>query len=540
MRTPPPEQPREAARQTRIENARKAAIRLARLRMESLRLYEPMAHIQPFHECMAPERILRGSNQAGKTLGAAVEFARGVTGQDPEGKYPLKDGVAIVVGKDGKHNAETIFRKICRPGAFQIIKDLDTGSWRSWRPWLPEDFARRKEIRPAPPLIPARLIKEISWESLKEKQPAKMMLVNGWEVRFYSSLGSPPQGMLADIAWFDEEIVNPEWYPEVSARLIAKGGRFVWSATAQLGGAQLYDLCLVADELRGTPSPRVVEFFAHIEKNRYFTDEQRELFFSKLTEEQRRIRVEGEFAFTALRVYPEFDLRRHGVDPFPIPGDWTRYMVVDPGRQVCAVLFIAVPPPKDNDHHVYLYDELYIRSCNAAMFADKVREKTQGFDFQAFIIDYRGSRVRLLDSGSTVEQQYSKALKERGVESISTGSSFTWASDEVEAGIEKFRSWLNPTSDKDARLRVFRGRLPNLEYEAQRYHYQRSPKTGLTDKPNQQHNHLMDCCRYIAMYDPRWVKPRRRPKKYDPYAIVQSKLKKLREKHGGPYVSFGR
>lgn len=535
--SPPPD---VIGQKRREAMAYEAARRLAAIRCESLRLYEPLPEIDKFHRCHAPDRILRGSNRGGKTLAAAVEMARAATGQDPHGKYPLTDGRAFIVGKDGKHNSEVLYRKLCRSNPFRVIWDETSGGWRSWRPWLESDMRRKSETKPAKPLIPKRFIREISWESAKDMQPTLIRLTTGWEIRFFSSLGSPPQGSDIDLAWFDEEIVNQEWYPEISARLIDRSGKFWWSATAQLGGPQLYDLCLMADEMRGTKRPRVVEFFAHINDNRYFTEQQRQLFYEKLTDDQRRIRIEGEFAFTAYRVYPEYESRKYCVEPFTIPPDWCRYMVVDPGRQICAVLFAAVPPPGDEKYagKIVFYDELYIRNCNADIFGKEVRDRVIGQNFQAFIIDYRGGRVRMMDSGVTIEQQYSEALKKYGIESTDTGHSFTWANDDVEAGVMAFRSWLNPTKDAPPKLLVFGDRLPHFEYEIQRYHYKRV-KEGYTDVPEKTHNHLMDCCRYLAMYDPRYKRPKPRRSKYNPAEIVKNKLRMARKKKGPGFISLG-
>lgn len=156
---------------------------------ESLQLYEQLDHLALFHASPAPERVLRGSNRSGKTITAAVEFARAVTGVDPYDKYPKSDGRAFIVGKDEKHNSEVIYRKLFRPGAFFVIKDKVTGKDRAFRPWDPEDKARKDEARRADPLIPPRMIVDIAWENKKESCPSLVTLTNGWEIRFFSSKG---------------------------------------------------------------------------------------------------------------------------------------------------------------------------------------------------------------------------------------------------------------------------------------------------------------------------------------------------------------
>jgi len=524
------------------QRALKLLRRIQKLRIESLKLYEPMDHIEVFHASDAPERVLRGSNRSGKTLGAAVECARALTGQDPYNKYPKENGRCFIVGKDGKHNSEVLYRKLFRAGAYHIIRDLDTGLWRAMRPWEPSDKARQKEAKPAPPLIPPRMIVEIGWENKKEQVPNVVRLTNGWEARFFSSLGSPPQGSDVDFVWFDEEIVDPEWYGEVAARgTIDRSGKFMWSATAQKGGEQLYEMCMAAEAQKNDQNPRVVEVFAHIDKNKYFSDDQRTQFSDKLTEEQRRIRIEGEFAFTSFRVYPEFDVKIHGCDYFQIPNDWSRFMVVDPGRQVCAVLFGAVAPPweKEKQDQLYLYDELYIHQSSATKFAEQVYSKTNGITFQAFVIDRHGSRITESGSGMTVERQYSDALRDRNIASAATGSGFIWASDDVDGGIEAFRKLLVIRRDGTPSVKVMWERMPYFEYEISRYSYIR--KGGVaTDKPSQRNNHLMDCARYMALYEPKWFPPQKRATTRNPILdIIKEKTRKRAKEAGLGQVSLG-
>jgi len=505
-------------------------------------LYSPLEHVEAFHASNTPERILRGSNRSGKTLSAACEVARCLTSQDPYNKYPKENGRCFIVGADGKHNSEVLYRKLFRAGAFKVVRDERTKLWRSWRPWDPADIARESEAILAPPLIPERMIKEISWENKKEQVPNVCRLINGWEIRFFSSLGKPPQGSDVDLVWFDEEIVDEEWYPEVAGRgTLDRKGKFIWSATAQKGGYQLYELCQTAEKffLDGVKNPRIKEFLLHLDVNPHITQEMKDLFFEKLTPEQRKVRIEGEFEFTALRVYPEFSWRTHGHEWFEIPRDWTRYMVVDPGRQVCAALFAALPPPSHElSGHIFLYDELYIRNCDVSKFAKAVREKTQGQAFRDFIIDHQGGRVRYMDEGGSQEWQLSKALRKVGVRSQISKHGFTWGSPDVPAGLEKARTLLiDKLPSGKPILQVFMDKLPSFQWEIDRYHF-RKEKGLVTDKPEQRNAHLMDTFRYLAMYEPRWHPPTKKADK-GIYNLVQKKRKKEMRKHGSKGITLG-
>ncbi len=867
----------------RAGRLRKAVVELYRRRLQPLNLYEPLEHVKRFHESRAPERTLRGSNRSGKTLAAAIEVARAVTGQDVFNKYPKRDGRAFLVGKDGVHLSTVMYRKLFRAGAFWVIRDLKTELWRPYHPWDQEDADRRDERKMAPPLIPSSQIEKIGWENKAEEWPRVIRMKNGWELHFFSSLGKPPQGQDLDLClagwseiydpvqdkmrrvaeidgdfhvlsvdpqtkqtricrakqpfvkgygdicrvtlsngetlyvtpnhrfqsvdgsqvsvinayegnvallavnrvascdsnapkecdkefqtsapspirrfwqrtrqeshrqdigisagltptsiprdaavlsellqvmsgtalqseqflelgrsllalpysqtldrdlsrlagygddcglkgsstqgcqssclscrhpcdalsrpsgelalnvqtlpidvlestrcnwswgvpggtprcsrpvpgsgqflglhtspagssqsllpenapgyqplsailsppgamsgsdesataysvvarrtgrearhfpdpdvrddlsrvvsldagilgsvtiasveivdkslvwdfsvfdtntyvyggcvcrncWLDEEIVDPQWYPEMAARLIDHSGLFIWSATPQAGSDELFDLHEESCEQKDEPNPRVIEIFMHMNANPHMAEADKKLFASKIkSEQERRVRIEGEFALRSFTVYPEFNTTTHGCDPFPIPPDWTRYAIIDPGRQNCAVLFAAVPP-EDKPRQVFLYDELYLTNCSAQKFGEAFKARARDQHFYAFIIDHMESRKVEAGSGLNIEMQYSDQLKVQKIRSQATGFGFQWGATDVTGGVEKVRGWLDIRDSGVATLQVFRNKLYYFEHEIQRYRYKRDPGTGMpTDKPDKRNDHLMDC-----------------------------------------------
>jgi hypothetical protein len=522
------------------EKLRQHVLELSKRRIEGLRLYEPLAVPLQFHMSPARMRLARGSNRSGKTLCAAVEVARAATGADPHGKYPRTNGRAFLIGKDLKHCGDVMARKLLRAGAFKIIRDEVTNQWRTFRPWRLEDQMRIEKSKPAPPLLPPRLVQKIAWENKAEFIPSLVTLRNGWELSFFSSLGKPPQGSDLDLVWMDEEIVDPDWLTEMSARLLDRGGKLLWSATPQAGTDQLFDLHEKAESERSKSKPSVAEYIILLDDNPHVSADEKRQFAESLTEEEQKVRIGGDFALLSNKIFPEFSMLLHGVDYFDIPSPWCRYMIVDPGHQVCAVLFAAVPPPEEGDF-VYLYDELYLRECNAARFALEVSYKIVGQTFQAFIMDPNAAVLTDMGTGKSVGQQYSEALALKKVFSAATGNNFVLASDNIDAGLMAVHELLRRRDDKPGpRLRVLRGRLPNLEYELKRYHRK---KVGgmIVDKPDARKlNHLCDCLRYLAMSNVRYVPP---PKKQGPLqgslGAFRAKQERERRKNGDPYVRLG-
>lgn len=484
---------------------------LANRKIEGLRLYRPMPFQQEFHSSQVAERIIRGSNRAGKSLAAAVETARFLTGQDPFGRYPVENAIGYIVGKQGREISQVLFPLLFKPGAFRMIRDEVTGDWRTFSPQSPQDIARAKEARPAPALVPRRMIKHVAWLDKKNGLPNSVTLTNGTVAHFYSSEAKPTHGSAIDFAWFDEEILDREWYTEVAARLVDRQGKFIWSATPQAGTERLFALYERAmEQVEKNVQPRTIEhFFCSIDENIYQTQEAKDQFTGKLVddEEQYRVRVKGEFAILSGRVFPEYSPKMHEINPFSIPDSWTRYYAVDPGVQTLAVLFMAIPPPEHGDF-VYLYDEIYYKGATAAIFGEQMAKHIGVQTMRAGLIDMHGARVRDMGYGKKVVEQYSDALRINKIKTVITGHEFIAGNDNIRDGVEMIRHWLRWRSDGTSKIRIFRN-LWNLIKEIKHWRNQYDKvKKEFVDKPENKRDHLMSCLRYLCQYNPQWVAPK--------------------------------
>jgi hypothetical protein len=411
-------------------------------------------------------------------------------------------------------------------------------------------------------LLPERFwAGEPAWEDKRLGIPKLLRLKNGTRIHFFTGNAKPPHGTQIHMAAFDEEIGSQLWYSEIAARLLRFKGKFIWSATPQAATEGLYELHLRAEAEEKKDKPGVTEHFLHIKNNPHIDEESKQILLGKLTDpEQKRVRWDGEYAGSQLHIFPEWNINIHGhqfVDehggPIPIPSNWTRYMVVDPGITVCAVLFAAVPPKEVGDY-VYLYDELYIQNCmNADVFAAQVDQKVKDQHFHEFIVDSHGGRIREQGSGLTIAQQYSRALARRKIRSETTGSDFIWGMDDVLSGNMAVHDWLHIRANTgDAKLRVLSKPteggsleclLPNFDFEIKRYRKKRAPDGTITDKPYDKHDHLMSCLRYLRGRNPQWhpqVK-RRTMRKRDGLSVLNDLKAREKTRYGSnqSYVNLG-
>lgn len=523
---PLPAEENDVLSQSDAQRARELANEYASRRMEALRLYEPTEIQNRFHSCTAKQCIFQAGNQVGKSLAAFVELSRAVTGQDPHDKYPKENGIGIVVGWDESHIGVVIHKYLFRRGAFKLIRDKVTGDWRAWKPWLPEDKARIKETKDAPPLIPKRYIKDIAWESKRENIFSEVKFTNGWILYARSSRGEPMAGIQADIVLFDEDLQRPEWFNEMMGRLLMRNGKLRWSALPLSKNDALVNLVERANEEAANENPEAVAIRATVFDNPFMTEEARNdaiKSWKAMGEDVYRQRALGELVTDSHLMYPKFSIHQHdaiktGPLATPVqkiitenngvpPADWCRYLAIDPGHSTCAVTFFAVPPPTVGDQ-VVCYDELYLRQCDAQMLAKKVHEKIQFTPIQEFIIDMHGARLTSIGSGISPYVQYKNAFRELGLASIATGSDFRAGSDDIAGRESLLRAYLEPDNDGNPRLLFVIKNVPNTVREFQRF--KKKITQGIVQEDGERRRgktHAVETVEYAIARGMRWHKP---------------------------------
>lgn len=500
----------------------------------------------PGPECYLLAGLLH--HNSGKTTSASVECALAFTGRHP--RLPKADGKAFLVAFKGNEVGDVLFKKLFRPGAFRVIKDEHTGLWRTYKWWIDGD--RASESVEAPPLIPERFIRGgwagIGWENKKDGIPSVVRSTCGWDFRFLTAQSTPPHGVQLDLVLLDEEIPS-NWYTEMMARLLTRNGLMMWSVTPQVGTPRLYSLYEEAIRSRDQENPRVSVFIMGLDDNPYLTEQQREDFKAQIAhagEDEYNARVHGIPTVMGLRVFKEFLTRRQfmAVPYRDIPSNWTRYAVIDPGHQVCAVLFAAVPPPTDGDF-IYLYDELYIKNCTAAVLAREMKKKTVFQDFEDFIIDYQGARVKDAGQGRTIISQYAEEFAKQQVSSRRSGTGFTHGISDIKAGVEAIRGLMRIRDDGTVKLRFFPSVMKNWESEIKHWNNKRDPSGGITDDPETRGAvHLCGCTRYLALYQPTYTKVEQRGnREYRAWISRMNARDKLASKHvnlgpGGTLVNL--
>lgn len=476
------------------------------------------------------------NHNSGKSACTFMEDARAATGQDPYNKYPKENGNLVIIGRNWGHIGMVVYPMLFKAGAFKMIRDEVTNQWRAFVPG--QDDARKSEAKPAPPLIPPRMIKDIAWVQKNAGYLNKAELINGWTIYCFSSEGEPPQGFQADLVHIDEDINNERWVGEMQARLSDRKGRFIWSAMPHSKNDALLGLCERAEKAENDPKAIIKRFTLRFLDNEHIdeTEKRKNIErWSALGMEELRMRAEGEFTTESTLMYPTFNpsvhiLQRSELPDGQVPIDWTRYVSIDPGHTVMACLFAAIPP---DEKFILFYDELYIRQCNALIFGEQFFAKAQNQHFYNFIMDMHGGMLRDLGSGRLPHELYTEELRKRGIRSQISGHGFTPGSDDIPARTAMVRKMLHIRGDGTTQLKFLEGACPNLVREMKRYRKKTTTVNGqvyVTDEPQTRGEvHACQSLEYLCAYEPKYHRP---PKQQgpDPWWVKYLADKRRRQK----------
>ncbi|MFA7177012.1 MAG: hypothetical protein WC114_07185 [Smithellaceae bacterium] len=541
------------------------AAEMAMRKREGLSTFRPRPTQIPFHRSKAFQRVVRGGNRSGKTVAAVAELAAAVLHQPIvtwEGEtlplnYPPPPLVVWAIGYDQRHLAR-MYRKLCEPGLYRIIKDKATGEWRPWKPWEPEEAGKKRLTRRSVPLIPQRAIAHIAWESKGEQVPSVIELKNGTRIFFFPSGGEAGVGEAVDIVWIDEDIQIPSHVQEWQARLADNEGRLIWSSWPKDSNEALRLLVKQAEEQAGQTNPDVECWTLRFSDNPYIPDEAKRKILATWAaagEATLLARDQGLFADGLQRVFPQFDIETHGLvtkgDPDPIeravrdapnmlPDNWTYYLALDPGFEHIAAVFAMVPPP-NLGKCVVIRRAWYWSRVDHHAVAQDIKGEFPDVPWQAFIMDAHAGRTHTMGRGERVADVFSEAFEQAKLESDTTGYAFIPGSDDVSARNMIVRQWLSETMNGRPRFRL----VADDTYAMQREFANYKCRVGRddTDDVVKKDNHTMDCNGYLMAYlnplfavEEAWVAPRQSPY-VDPMLKLLKKMEG-RNKRPGASSSF--
>lgn len=445
----------------------------------NLLAYKPHRKQDDFHRSPARIRLYIGGNRGGKTTAGATEALWWCSRRHPYKAIPDRKIHGRVVGVDYDH------------GIAQIV--------------LPE--IRRW-------VIPSDLING-SWEDSFDKKLRTLEFANGSKLEFMSAESDLEKfaGTSRDFIWFDEEPPQPV-FTENRARTIDRAGS-VWLTMTPIEGQnwsyeQIY-LPGKGEEVAKDPDTDVVE--VDMAENPYLDPTEVARFVASLSDEEREARVHGRYVALGGLVYRGFDLDHHVVPPRLPPADWPVYASMDHGlANPTAWLWHAVGP----GGQVLTFHEHFLAETTVDHHAAMVKVFEAGLG--------RVIEQRVGDPSIANRQQANGMAVSIQQEYMRHGLSIWLGNNDVEAGINRVRRYLQvPLDGGDPRWQVTSD-CPNLIRELRRYRWRTFLSRRMRDRANafetplKKDDHAADALRYFLMSRPDVsdLGPRPEPGPYDP------------------------
>jgi hypothetical protein len=359
-------------------------------------------------------------------------------------------------------------------------------------------------------------------------------MINGWEILALYSAGDPSQaqGFDVDLYHIDEDTANIGWYEEAVGRTAMTKGKIRWTALPHSKNDDILNMMQRAEEEAHLPNPSTISLRASMFDNPYYPKESRDSnmkIWASQGEDVLRKRAYGELVMDSLLMYPTFSkyihntryeehTRNHEVlriwedNNGTPPRSWCLSMIVDPGHTICAVLFVATPPPALGDFR-FFFNELYLHKCDAEMFGIEVEKKIKNCQYERFIIDAHGGRLTDFGSGITPQRQYELQLRKRNLVANSTSSYFINGSDDVPGREQMLREWLRVRDDGLPKVLVDIDKCPNFIREIDRFKKKQqrfgSQMIVLDEANRRAACHLVECAEYAAAHGLEYVAPRK-------------------------------
>jgi hypothetical protein len=216
-------------------------------------------------------------------------------------------------------------------------------------------------------------------------------------------------------------------------------------------------------------------------------------FEKRLTEDEKRVRLHGEFAHLQGRVFKEFSRQTHVFNVQSWPKEWPVYVAIDPHpRKPNCVLYVGITP----EDVLVTIDEIVLEGTPEDLAeAMRTKEKANGYQVVCRRIDNSGSGtdwsrdsfVSRLDQWSRDNNYNVRVNPMRRAEK------------DVANSIQKIKLLL-----KNNEIR-FLENCTHMISDMELYAWQdyRSPETnGLQEKPRKIHDDMIDPLRYIVVSNP--------------------------------------
>lgn len=209
-----------------------------------------------------------------------------------------------------------------------------------------------------------------------------------------------------------------------------------------------------------------------------------------LPEKERKALKYGDWDIYDGMFFPEFKRRIHVIEPFQIPDTWNRYIAMDYGLDMFAVLFIAV----DTKGKAYVYNEIHKSNLIVSEARQTLKSIMRQYKYK-FIYAPPDLWNRNRDTGKSTAELF-----------LEGGIHLTKASNNRIAGWLNVKEWLKAKKVRheqtgelyeDSDLKIFSNCINLIKYLPQLQHDEKDPNDVATE-PHEP-THITDALRYFCV-----------------------------------------
>lgn len=209
-----------------------------------------------------------------------------------------------------------------------------------------------------------------------------------------------------------------------------------------------------------------------------------------LPEKERKALKYGDWDIYDGMFFPEFKRRIHVIEPFQIPDTWNRYIAMDYGLDMFAVLFIAV----DTKGKAYVYNEIHKSNLIVSEARQTLKSIMRQYKYK-FIYAPPDLWNRNRDTGKSTAELF-----------LEGGIHLTKASNNRIAGWLNVKEWLKVKKVRheqtgelyeDSDLKIFSNCINLIKYLPQLQHDEKDPNDVATE-PHEP-THITDALRYFCV-----------------------------------------
>lgn len=206
-----------------------------------------------------------------------------------------------------------------------------------------------------------------------------------------------------------------------------------------------------------------------------------------LPEDRKRAMLYGEWDVYEGQYFTEFSRDIHVVDPFEIPQHWKRYITMDYGLDMLAVLWIA----RDTEGNAYVYKEIHQPNLIISEACQKIKEMNNGDKYEC-IYAPRDLWNRRQETGKSVADIFA----ENGVNLVQTSVDRVdgWLATKEWLKVLKKRDIVTGEEERTSNLKIFRNCQKLIKHLPMLQHDEKDPNDIATE-PHEP-THIADALRY--------------------------------------------